>query len=299
MRCFSSRYQERKSQTYIQCVDRYSREAVFGLPRNMNWIELLFSKLPIGRKRPKEQILVRLAFLFLIWLSGLIAHALDGMTAEYVSNVQIYTTLFGTSLIVFFGSYMVQQSLGNTVFSFRSLLKLDESSFREFSDRVERYSYSFVPCILIALLLTVFFSVAGWQLSDLQAVLGSIHEVWSLLFVFFLNLLTATGVWIGVSIWLTIFLISRQPLQVKPSPSTIEEFRGFTMLALWFSLFYFLAISIGIVVPLANQPAMSLFDIFFFSSTRFHRNWRCGRCFSLLQYSQSPSFVEEARTAED
>jgi len=82
-------------------------------------------------------------------------------------------------------------------------------------------------------------------------------------FLFFLNLLTATGVWIGVSIWLTIFLISKQPLQVKPSPSTIEEFRGLTMLALWFSLFYFLAISIGIVVPLARQPAMSLFEIFF------------------------------------
>jgi len=82
-------------------------------------------------------------------------------------------------------------------------------------------------------------------------------------FLFFLNLLTATGVWIGVSIWLTIFLISKQPLQVKPSPSTIEEFRGLTMLALWFSLFYFLAISIGIVIPLARQPAMSLLNIFF------------------------------------
>ncbi len=244
-------------------TDKHRCEVVFRLPRKMNWVESLFSRLPVGREKPKEQILVRLAFLFLIWSTGLVAYALDGMTAEYVSNVQFYSTLFGTSLIVLFGSYMVQRSLGNIILSFRSLLKLDDSSFREFSDRVERYSYSFVPCILIALLLTVFFSVAGWQLSDLQAVLGSIHATWNLLLVFFLNLLTATGVWIGVSIWLTIFLISQQPLQVKPSPNTIEEFRGLTMLALWFSLFYFIAISIGIVVPLARQPAMSLLDIFF------------------------------------
>ena len=234
------------------------------MPRKMNWIELLFSRLPIGREKLKEQILVRLGFLFLIWFTGLVAHALDGMTAEYVSNVQTYMTLFGTSLIVFFGSYMVQRSLGNTILSFRSLLRLDDSSFKEFSERVERYGYSFVPCILIALLLTFFFSVPGWQLSELQAELfRSIHAIWNLLFVFFLNLLTATGVWIGVSIWLTIFLISKQPLQVKPSPNTIEEFRGLTMLALWFSLFYFLAISIGIVVPLARQPAVSLLDILF------------------------------------
>ena len=226
----------------------------------MNWIELLFSQLPVEREKMGKQILVRLAFLFFIWFTGLVAHALDGMTTEYVSNVQTYMTLFGSGLIILFGSYMVQRSLGNIVLSFRSLLKLDDSSFQEFSDRVERYSYSFVPCILIALPLTVFFSVG---LSELQAALsGGIHALWNLLFVFFLNLLTATGLWIGVSIWLTIFLISQQPLRVKPSPNTIKEFRGLTMLALWFSVFYFLAVSIGIVVPLARQPAMSLLDVF-------------------------------------
>jgi len=105
----------------------------------------------------------------------------------------------------------------------------------------------------------VFFSGG---LSELQTVLfGGLHAIWNLVVVFFLNLLMATGIWIGVSIWLTIFLISQQPLQVKPSPNTIEEFRGLTMLALWFSLFYFLAVSIGIVMSLARQPAVSLLDI--------------------------------------
>jgi len=222
---------------------------------------LLFSHLPIEREKLSKQILARLAFLFLIWFTGLIAHALDGMTTEYVSNDQIYTMLFGSGLIVLFGSYMFHRSLRDIVLSFRSLLKLDDSSFKKFSGRVERYSYSFVPCILIALPLTVFFSGG---LNELQAALfGGIHTIWNSLFVFFLNLLTATGLWIGVSIWLTIFLISQQPLQVEPSPNTIEEFRGLTMLALWFSLFYFLAVSIGIVMSLAHQPAVSLLDIFF------------------------------------
>ena len=226
----------------------------------MNWIELLFSKLPIERENRGDQILVRLAFLFSIWFAGLLVYALDGMTTEYVSDVQIYMNLFGSGLIVLFGSYMFQRSLGNIVSSFRSLLKLDDSSFKEFSDRVERYSYSFVPCILIALPLMVF---SSGGLSELQAAFfGGLHAIWNLLVVFFLNLLMAPGLWIGVSIWLTIFLISQQPLQVKPSPNTIEEFRGLTMLALWFSLFYFLALSIAIVMSLARQPAVSLLDIF-------------------------------------
>jgi len=227
----------------------------------MNWIELLFSRLPVGMEKLGKQILVRLAFLFLIWLTGLVAHAVDGMTTQYISNTQIYVTLFGSGLIVLFGSYMVQQSLGDTILSFRSLLKLDDSSFQELSGRIERYSYSFVPCLLIALPLTVFLSVG---LSELQAALfGGIHAIWNLLVAFFLNLLMATGIWIGVSIWLTIFLISRQPLQVDPSLDPIEKFRGLTVVALWFSLFYFIAISIGLVMAFTEQSATPTLSMLF------------------------------------
>lgn len=55
----------------------------------------------------------------------------------------------------------------------------------------------------------------------------------------------ATGIWLGVSIWLAIFLVSRQPLDVELSSDTVEKFRGLSKLALWFSLFYFIAISLG------------------------------------------------------
>lgn len=225
----------------------------------MNWIEWLFNRFPVGRKELGKQIMVRSAFLLLIWFAGFAANVLSGMAMEYVSNVSIYTTLFGSGLIVFLGSYMFHRSLGNIVLSFRSLLELDDSSFNEFCGRIERYTYSIIPCILIALPLTAF-SVGLSQLQE--ALFLGIHGICNLLFVFFLNLIGATGLWIGGSIWLTIFLISRQPLQVKPSSSTIDEFRGLTMLALWFSLFYFLSVTVGIVVSLVRQPAMSLLEIF-------------------------------------
>jgi len=41
-------------------------------------------------------------------------------------------------------------------------------------------------------------------------------------------------------------------------PGLIKNFRGFNMLALWFSLFYFFAVSIGVAVSVVCSPAFSL-----------------------------------------
>ncbi len=46
-------------------------------------------------------------------------------------------------------------------------------------------------------------------------------------------------------------------------PGLIESFRGLNMLALWFSLFYFLAVSIGVAVSVAGSPAFPLLEIVF------------------------------------
>jgi hypothetical protein len=67
----------------------------------------------------------------------------------------------------------------------------------------------------------------------------------------------------GVSIWITILLISNQPLRVEISENIVERFRGLAMLAWWFSLFYFIAISLGIGINLIGTPAMSILEIIF------------------------------------
>lgn len=205
-------------------------------------------------------MLARLLFLLLIWIAGLVAHEVDGLLSSYIWNLQIYQALFSSGFIVLLGSYMMQRSLHSTILSFRPLLKMDESLFHNFSERLERYSYSFLPCLLVALLFTGLWSGVPLEFQRMLVEGFSLHVIWFLSFAFFVNLLLATGIWFGVSIWLTVFLISRQPLKVEPSARTVEEFRGLALLALWFSLFYFLGVSIGIMITFLGSPGVSLLE---------------------------------------
>jgi hypothetical protein len=230
------------------------------LPKKMFWTEALFARVPVAR-RLREQMLLRLFFLFLLWLSGLVAFASSGLSAEYLSNVQLCLTFFGSGFIILFGSYMVQNSLANAIISIRPLSRLDDSTFKKFLEKVELYSYSFVPALLIGLLLVTFAPGSRVTLAQLGGMFQSLHIAWIVVMLFFLNLLSATGIWMGVSIWFTIFLISRQPLQVELSSKTVKEFRELSNLALGFAAFYFLSVALGVILPLASEPMVSLADI--------------------------------------
>jgi hypothetical protein len=225
----------------------------------MLWTELLFSYFPIDNKMFWQQMLARFCFLFSVWLTGLLAYILDGQMISYITNLSIYLWVFGTSFIILLGSYGVPRELNNLVQNFRPMLKLDGPLFQKFSERLERYSYSFIPCLLIAI--GFFLLVARNEFQEALAEGFKLHVAWNLSFSFFAGLLVATGIWMFVSVWITIFFISRQPLNVELSPETIEKFRALSILALQFSLFYFLAVSIGNITFLAGTPALSLLQI--------------------------------------
>ena len=225
----------------------------------MLWTELLFNYFPIDTKIFWQQMLARFFLLFALWLSGLLAHALDGLVTVYISELNVYLS-FGTFFMILFGSYYVQRTLSKVVQNFRPILKLDDLQFQKFSERLERYTYSFFPCLFIAV---GFGALAGAPNQFQQALTEGfkVHVVWNLAANFFGWLLGATVIWMFVSIWLTIFLISRQPLNVKLSPETITRFRELSMFALWFSLFYFLGLSIGNIPFFAGAQALSLLEI--------------------------------------
>ena len=227
----------------------------------MLWTELFFSFFSIGKKTFAQQMLARFGFLFLIWLVGLLAHAIDGVWVSYTSNLNIYQLLFGTSFLILLGSYKVQLSINDLIPNIRPMLKLDDQQFRKLSERMERYTYSVFPCILIASGFIIFSSDVPNEIQQALTRGIELHAICMLSIAAFVYLLIGTAFWMFMSIWLIVFFVSRQPLNVKLSPKTIETFRGLSMLALWFSLGYFLAISIGIVVPLASVPATSLFEI--------------------------------------
>jgi len=227
----------------------------------MLWTELLFSYFPIDKKIFWQQMLARFCLLFSLWLAGLLAYTLDGLMTSYILDLSFYQMFFGTSFLILFGSYMIQRELNNVIQNVRPMLKLDDPLFRRFSERVERYSYSFLPCLFIAIGFVVLLSDAPNEFQQVLAEGFKLHIIWYLSAGFFGFLLIGTGIWMVVSIWLTIFLISRQPLNVELSPETIEKFRGLSMLALWFSLLYLLGVSIANALFLASAPALSVLEI--------------------------------------
>ena len=230
------------------------------MPEKMLWPELLFSFFPIDNKKFGQQLLSRVLFLVLIWLSGLVAYTLNGLTTTYLLELDVYIQNFGVLFLILVGSYHVQHTLRKIIHNFRPMLKMDASQYQMFSARLERYSYSFIPCLIVAIIIAVL-SGAPAQFQTALAEGLELYVVWDLLFVSFASLLVGTAIWMFASIWLTIFLISRQQLAVKLSQQTITRFRELNMFALWFGLFYFIGVSIGNVSFLTNIQTLTLPEI--------------------------------------
>jgi hypothetical protein len=149
--------------------------------------------------------------------------------------------------------------LSRAIENFQPMLKLNESQFQKFYDKLARYRFSFFPCLLIAIVFGVFSGSNQLQQAVIEGL--KLHVVWNFSMNVFGWLLGGSVIWMFASIWLTIFLISRQPLNVKLSPKIIERFRELSMLALWFSLFYFLGVSIGNIPFLVEATALSILEI--------------------------------------
>jgi len=227
----------------------------------MLWTELLFSYFPVDEKIFWQRMLARLGFLFSLWLAGLVFHVFDGLVGVYLSELNVHVAAYGTFLVILLGSYYVQRTLTQVIQDFRPILKLNDLEFQKFSERLEHYSYSFLPCLFIATVFGVLLSDVPRQLQQLLFEGFRLYAVWNVVANSLGSLLLGTAIWMFVSIWLTIFLMSRQPLNVKLSPETITRFRELSMFALWFSLFYFIGVSIGNIPVFTNVPAISFPEI--------------------------------------
>ena len=230
------------------------------MPKNMFWTEFLFIRFPIDAKTFTRQMLLRFVLLLTVWFSGLLSYYIDGLIETFISIQRIYIDLFGTGFLILFGSYMVQRSLNEAIINIRSILSLNEVSFGKFHQRINLYTYSFIPCFLLSLFITFLLSDTFILQSQLLTESFELHVIWNLFYTYFVNLLSSTAIWIFVSIWITIFLVSRQPLNVELSPKIIDKFRDLSMLALWFSVGYFIALSFDILSFSISVPTTSIVD---------------------------------------
>jgi len=124
----------------------------------MFWNEFLFDRFPINAKTLTRQMLLRFFLLLMIWFSGLLSYYIDGIIESFILIQRIYIDLFGTGFLILFGSYMVQRSLNEAILNIHSILSLTEVTFEKLHQRVKLYSYSFIPCFLLSLFITLLLS---------------------------------------------------------------------------------------------------------------------------------------------
>ena len=230
------------------------------MPREMLWTEWLFSVFPVDKENFRSQLIVRLVFLLMIWLTGFAVYSVNRMATEYLFEPNIYVSIFGMFFLIFVGSFYVQNTLQKIFSNFRPLLKFDDKEYDRFTLHVKRIAFSILPCIVVGFVLA-FFSNAIPAVQSVFAEGTDLVDLWNLVFDSFASLMSGTAIWMFASIWLTIFLISRQRLTVSLSEKTLVRFRELSMFALWFGLFYFVGVSIANISFFANFQSFSLYEI--------------------------------------
>ena len=202
------------------------------------WVE----KFPIHKSGLFWWFVRIFCFLFVIWSSGLLAHAFDGMLTSFVSNLPLHAAFFGNGIIILYGTKGIRSFLEWLPKWARPILKLDKAEFNKFLEKGERWVSSFFPIFLFALAIT---SINFFAMSQAVVEGLTLHSAWNLAFSFFFYLIIGTGVWIILSLWLIIFRVSRQPLNLQLSPQPSKTFRPLAIPSLYAAICFFLAISIG------------------------------------------------------
>lgn len=197
-------------------------------------------------------------FLFVIWFSGLLAYAFDGVIIRYMSNLQLHASFFGNGIIILYGTRGFRSFLEWLPEWARPVLKLNRAEFRKFFEKGERWTSSFFPVFISALAMTSINLYASPQIEGL-----TVHSTWNFAFIFFLYLLVGTGIWIIVSLWLIIFRVSRQPLNLELSPETSRTFRPLAIPSLYGAICFFLAISIvSFFYPPTSFTGLVIYSLF-------------------------------------
>lgn len=216
------------------------------------WVEVItdfwMERFPIRKSGSFWWFVKMLCFLLVIWFSGFLAFAFDGVAIRYLSNLSLHAQFFGTGILVLWGTRSFRSFLEWLPKWARPVLKLGDVEFEDLFKKVERSVCSFFPIFLIALAM-IFLNlyISSQTFFDYLTV----HSAWNFAFICFFFLLGGTGMWIIVSLWLSIFWLSRQPLNLRLSFDTSKTFRPLAIPSLYAALCFFVAISI---VPFFYPP---------------------------------------------
>jgi hypothetical protein len=202
----------------------------------MLWTERLFQLIPIGKERGSfasflaVRLIRSLGFTFIFFLIGFVAVLISGN--KTIAQDPRGLASYGYFFISIFLAFTVSGWFRNKwdwFFSWSShILKMSDTEFGKFRDKMEKFNNNFLACLII--FLPFFISYLIYSLSSFLKDWGTLVVVYLAFVNFFLVLFFATLVWIVVSMWITLYVTLRQPLNLKLSPRTNEEFRP---LAIW------------------------------------------------------------------
>jgi hypothetical protein len=217
----------------------------------MFWTERLFQLIPIGRERGSfasflaVRLIRSLCLTFILFLIGVLAVLIQGTStlAQDPRSLIAYGYFFACVFLAFVVSGWFH-SKWDWFFGWSShIIKLSETEFGKFRDRMEKFINSSFACLIIALPFFIQFLMYSFPLFIKDW--GAIMFVYMAFVNFFMILFFGTLIWYIVSMWITFYVTLRQPLSLKLSPRTNEEFQP---LAIWGLKILFVALVVVAII---------------------------------------------------
>jgi len=208
----------------------------------MLWTEKLFQLIPIGKESGsfasflKVRLTRSLCLTFIVGLAAVPFSLGAGIRTNAFYVGTLIAILFFLSYIFFM--FVVSgwfQNRWNWFFDWSShILKLNETEFNKFRDKMEKLINSFYACLAIAVFFVIFGMIPSMRIAMDELAPYLLRPIVFGVYLIFTNsmfmLLLGTLIWIIVSMWITFYVTLRQPLNLRLSPHIDEEFRP---LAVW------------------------------------------------------------------
>jgi hypothetical protein len=222
----------------------------------MLWTERLFQLIPIGKEHGSfasfltVRLIRALCFTLIFFLLGFVAVLIspNKTVSQDPRGLVSYGYFFMSTFLAFIVSGWFRNKWDWFFGWSRHILKLSDTEFGKFRDRMERFNNSFLACLIIFLPFFIWFLIYSVPLFIEDW--GAIVMVYLAFVNFFMILCFATLIWIIVSMWITFYVTLRQPLNLKLSPHTDEEFRP---LAIWgLKVLFIIFVLVAVIVVFYN-----------------------------------------------
>jgi hypothetical protein len=225
----------------------------------MLWTERLFQLIPIGKESGsfasflKVRLIRSLCFTLVIFVVGLPFYWGAGLNTNAFYVGSLVAILY--FVIVIFLVFVVSGWFHNKwdwFFGWSShILRLNETEFDKFRERMEKFINSFYACLGIAVIFVVFGMIPAGRIIMEEIGPLMVRPTVMLVFLVFTNsfmmLLSGTLVWMILSLWITFYATLRKPLKLKLSPRVDEEFRPLAIWSLKVLFITFMLIAIFVV----------------------------------------------------